>query len=218
VNALRQTLTRGDDDRGFSLIELLVGISILAIVGTVVTSTMIITMQTGQSVENTAASTSSVRTAEARVLSLLRSAIPPSSDEEVQPPAITQALPYRIQFYSQHGMDPRSPANLVLLFVNQQGELIERITTPSGTGPDWDYLNRNRTRRTIATGLTDRNIFSYYDQVGPTAAPMTASGELDLAERETVVSMRVEMSLDADDNPRTGPVTISSRIELRNLT
>ncbi|WP_157965361.1 PulJ/GspJ family protein [Euzebya rosea] len=218
MTALRHALERREDDHGFSLVELLVGISILAIVGTIVTSTMIITMQTGQSVENTAASTSSVRTAEARVLSMLRSAVPPSSSSTANPPAIIAGADYGIRFYSQHGRHPSSPALQVLIYVDPDGRLIERVTTPSGSGPDWTYSSTNSTERIIATGLTDRSIFSYYDQVAPSSTPMTLSGQLTAAQRETVVSVRVEMSLDADDNPRTGPVTISSRIELRNLT
>ncbi|MEO2105012.1 MAG: prepilin-type N-terminal cleavage/methylation domain-containing protein [Actinomycetota bacterium] len=206
-------------DKGFSLIELLVGISILAIVGTVVTSTMIVTLRTSESVENTAASSAAVRTAESRVLSLLRSAVHPSSSAVNQPPAIYAATDWGLGFYSQHGLDPRNPPNQVVLFVNNQNQLIERITTPSGSGPDWTYATANRTERVIANGLTARSIFTYFDRNDPGASSMTISGGwLDSAQLDSVESMRVEISLDADDNPRTTPVTISSRIELRNLT
>ncbi|AXV06457.1 hypothetical protein DVS28_a1766 [Euzebya pacifica] len=219
MSVLRSLLSRQRDEDGFSLIELLVGISILAIVGTVVTSTMIVTLRTTESVENTAASSAAVRTAESRVLSLLRSAVHPSSSAVNQPPAIYAGTDWGLGFYSQHGLNPRNPPNEVVLFVNNQNELIERVTTPSGSGPDWTYSTANRTERVIARGLTSRSIFTYYDRNDPGASSMTISGGwLNSAQLDSVESMRVEMSLDADDNPRTTPVTISSRIELRNLT
>ena len=219
MSRLRTLIARGHDEDGFSLIELLVGISILAIVGSIVTSTMIVTMQTSEGVENTAASAAAARTAESRVLSLLRSAVPPSSSSTTQPPAIYAASDWGMGFYSQHGLDPRSPANRVVLFVNNEGELIERITTPSGSGPDWTYSSANQRERVIASGVTSPSIFQFFDQVGPATSPMPITGGwLTSAQLDTVVSMRVEIVLDADESPRTGPVTISSRIELRNLT
>jgi len=219
VRMIRELLERRHAEGGFSLIELLVGISILAVVGTVATSTMIVTLQTSEGVENTAASSAAVRTAESRVLSLLRAAVPPSSSSTTQPPAIYAASDWGMGFYSQHGLDPRSPANRVILFVNNQGELVERVTTPSGSGPDWTYSSANQRERIIASGLTSRSIFEFFDQVDPGASAMPITGGwLSSAQLDTVISMRVEMVLDADDSPRTGPVTISSRIELRNLT
>ena len=219
MRTLHTLRERRREDGGFSLIELLVGISILAIVGTIVTSTMIVTLRTSEGVENTAASSAAARTAESRVLSLIRAAVPPSTSSTTQPPAIYAASDWGMGFYSQHGLDPRSPANRVILFVNGQGELVERITTPSGSGPDWTYSGANQTERVIARGLTSNSIFSFFDQVGQGTSPMPISGGwLTSAQLDTVVSMRVEMVLDADDSARTGPVTISSRIELRNLT
>ena len=107
----------------------------------------------------------------------------------------------------------------MVLYVNGAGELIERVTTPSGRGPDWTYSTTNRTERVILHGLTTRSIFAYYDEVASDADPLTYSGGwLSSTDLESVVSMRVELTVDADDNARTSPVTISSWLALRNLS
>jgi Tfp pilus assembly protein PilW len=229
---IRRTL-RGmrDDDSGLSLVELLVSglltIAIMAMIGTMFIQTAKITANSTQTSKsnNVASNIANELTSAIRVATTLA-----KSGQILPDPAVVSGTRESLQIYSLSNTDPGAPAPVRITFAIVAGNppLIElrsvteeRCTaTPSGGFWTFSTCATTTTRNlggqvSAVTGTTDQ-FFTYYTDTAGTQPILIGTGSLSAAQRATVASIRVYVSVKATGS-QTKQTVISNLVVLGNL-
>ncbi|MGY3128354.1 prepilin-type N-terminal cleavage/methylation domain-containing protein [Agrococcus sp. UYP33] len=217
-----------DRERGLTLIEMLVAISLFAIVSTLIT-TLVVTVS--QSFSREASEQDSTRTA---VLGMQQISRVIRSGTEVPVSTSWQALPAfesaRADSMILNGyLDTPSTATgptRVSLAVNAAGELVETRFPSTRSGGDWVFATTpNRTRVVVrdvaprgtplATG-TSPALFTYLKADG-TALTIPSTGALTETQRREIVAVRVSLVVQTAASDDAAPAQLLSTVGIPNL-
>lgn len=215
-------------ERGFTLMELLVAMSVLAIVTTVLTMMIVALSQTFARQESEQDSSRTAAVGMQQISKVIR------AGAEVPRSSTWQALP---AFESARAdslilnayLDPETAVvgpTRVELAVNSAGELVETRWSARRSGGDWVY-NTTPTRTHVVVrdvaprgtpvgGSPSPALFTY---VGATGAPIVlpASGTLTEAQRREVVAVRVSLVVQTSAGTDAAPAQLVSTVSIPNL-
>jgi prepilin-type N-terminal cleavage/methylation domain-containing protein len=202
---------RGAGQEGFTLVELLVAMSVLALVLTLVYGAF---KQLGGSVEG--ATDRIVNLDEARLLmdtmtKDLRTAVNPSSGI----PAFATADDRSVIFYGN--LNSTQPRKIEIL-VDANNKLVERVTLPSGSAPftaaSFSGPAIVRVVGSFVSGTAP--IFRYVKTDGTewneSQTPLTATSDL-----ESIGAVEVTIAIQKTSRQLTNPTTLTDRVRLPNI-
>jgi prepilin-type N-terminal cleavage/methylation domain-containing protein len=210
---------RLDDERGFTLVELLVTMSILALAMALITGSAIFLQRAVRQTQQRLDDLAQARLAMDATTMWLRGAVTAErSDtaEDRQPFTLTQRR--RVDFLSNVRATDASgdPApQRVRLEVTPAGELEERVWPGRiNAAGQWTQAGGPRTR-IIARGIAEEHPFTFFDADGNEITP-TSEGNLTQAEREAVRYVGVNVVVQQSPGVDVPPSQLSSRVGLPN--
>ena len=208
------------DDRGFTLVELLVTMSILSVVMALITGSVIFLQRSINETDQRLDDLAQSRLAMDATTMWLRGAVTIAGDSTTggrQPFTLTQRR--RVDFFSNVRTTDASgdPApQRVRLEVINGGQLQERVW--SGriiANGSWVQTGAPRTR-IIARGISDDQPFTYFDADANEITP-SSEGNLSQAQREAVRYVGINVVVQQDPGVDVPPSQLSSRVALPNL-
>lgn len=237
--------TKLGDDSGITLIELLVSITLTAILMTIVVSAF---TQFSNSFRVSRSATDSANVADVGMNELTR-VIRSGTEIEVigtatNLPVFITAKKEELLLYAYLDTDSLNPSPTLIQFkINSTTRDLVETRWPStkvngywtfptfaGSAPDRTVVQtatpsliRVIARKLVAPTGTESPIFTYLKTEGcaaitPTCSIVPASGNgLSLTEINSVVAVSVTMKVQADDLQRAAPVTITNRVGIPNL-
>jgi len=203
-------------DRGLTLIELLVAISLFAIVSTLITTLVITVAQTHARQESQQDSTNGASLGMQHISRIIRAGteIPQSSTWQTAP-AFSVAEPSRmtLQSYLDVESTDEGPTRVALVIEPATGNLIERRIAPTKSGGLWIYTSAATTPRVLVRDVASGSSFTYLRADG-TPLPARALTE---AERREIAAVRVELVVQTHATDDAEPTALRTEVSLPNL-
>lgn len=223
-------MTIDSRDRGMTLVELLVAISLLAIATTLITA-MVVTLARGsarQEAEQYSSRTAAV--ALDQVGRIVRGATPTlHANGWQQLPALVEARADRVRLSTYLDADADNPApTLVELRIDAvSGTMTETRWPAYRSGGVWEFASTpSRTRvvlegvlpqgRSLPTGGSVQRAFAYFAADGR-ALPLPTSGQLTDAQRAEVSSIRVALAVQSQPGTAAAPAVIETTVSMPNV-
>lgn len=209
--------TRMDDDRGFTLVELLVTMSILAVVMALVTGSTIFLQRSINQTDQRFDDLGQARVAMDAASKWVRSAITverASSTIDTQP--FAEARRSRVDLIANVAVGGASgaPRRVVLDVVNgnQLREQVWRGTI--NAAGEWGQSG-SPTTRILARGLIDSRLFTFFDADGD---ELTPAGDTAMSEAACEQIRRVGIAISVQQAPNVDapPSQLSNRVTLPN--
>jgi len=205
-----------DSERGLTLIEMVVAMSLLAIVTTLVTVLVVTLSQTFARQESEQDSSNRAALAMQHVSRVIRSGteITQASSWQ-QAPVFSVAEPRTVTLQSYVGVESTAegPARVVLTIDTARGELTETRFAPRKSGGLWVYDTTPTSRRVLAHDVTEASAFAFVRANG-TLLPDRALAE---AERREIAAVRVDLVVQTHGGSDAQPAALRTEISLRNL-
>ena len=207
-------------EEGFTLVELLVTISILALVMGAVTTAVVATQRTVRETDQRYTDLGEARVAMNATSRNVRTAIRLNPGD----PAFIDAGPEHLEFYANVDVGAGDPKRVRL---DVQGddllETVEDGTVGSGAGANpvrtWTGDGAPRTR-TIARNLTNPTdgepLFEYFAQ-GASTPFATPGDQLPAADQGDVRQVRIELRVDSDAVPDVAETVLANRVRIPNF-
>lgn len=216
MNALRTRLSHRAGDAGASLTELLVTMFVsgivLAIVGTMFVNVARITTNSNASTQRNSIA--------GNIMSELSKVIRTASTNPTSgtpDPAIISGTGTALTLYSYVDANPASPAPTKVGFrIDAQGQVIEDRWTASISNSYWVFTG-SPTSRPLGGPVTTAAapLFSYIEADGDVIT--VASSGLTAAQRATVASVRVNVTLDNTLTTGADPIIVVNTVGMPNL-
>ncbi|ERG63670.1 hypothetical protein L332_04275 [Agrococcus pavilionensis RW1] len=223
-------MTADSRDRGMTLVELLVAISLLAIATTLITA-MVVTLarsSTRQEAEQYSSRTAAV--ALDQVGRVVRGATPTlHANGWQQLPAVVEARADRVRLSTYLETDADNPApTLVELRIDAaSGTMTETRWASYRSGGVWAFQSTPfRTRailagvlppgRSLPSGGSVGRAFDYFAADGR-ALPLPTSGQLTDAQRAEVSSIHVALAVQAQPGTAAAPAVIETTVMMPNI-
>ena len=229
MRGVRGTWARPGSDRGASLVELTVAMTITTVLLTGVSTTFLGLLGAVRTVTVTTSTVPDLRTAAEAVMRTLRVAYQPPGMPASQASALVTATPTALSFYAllnRTGADSTTQPLPMLVEYAWDGTCFNEATTPARVlssppagGPLYAWDTGRRVRCLLRTAQAPS--FTYFSRaavdvngVTVPALPVGASG-LDLQTRKTVQS--VQVTLTGDVSPGGRRLSLLSRTTLQNV-
>jgi prepilin-type N-terminal cleavage/methylation domain-containing protein len=216
---------RRTDDRGMTLVELLVSMGVFTVLGLAVMATTITTMRTTRNTSARNDDLNKVQVAMDAMTKYIRTAAqPPVPSGVAASTAMISAGPTDIQFY---GYDkPGAAPSLIRYYVDGTNRLIEERTPTSQCTAPYTWAAANKQTRVLATNLsTGQTIFVYHTVPVsapvpmPTGSPLPTSGSpavVAAADLVNIDSVAITLSVDVPTSPDIPSTRASSTVALQN--
>ncbi len=229
------------DDGGFSLVELLISMTIFSVLMGMVFTVLITTQKQVAGAGVRLDDIDQGRMALDVLSRTLRTAVEPAqlqvfcttcggSGTAAGATAITDAQQLTITLYSN--TDSAAGPNLITFSVQYDSSLkmttLTKSTQPPDVGSAPNYIYTTCTPgpgcskrvMTLVKGVTfpvgAPSFFQYFDNKGSDITPVSAGTSLTLSQLITIDSVGINMTVDTPDNFKAGPTTIYSRVGLPN--
>lgn len=208
-----------EDEHGFTLVELLATLTLLAVVMGGVTAAVVSTTRAVGTANHTMTDIAATRVALDRITRLVRSAVDADGSEISGRAALDVARAGEVVFYSLDGVGTSGAPNRVRLVV-QGDSLIEEITPATGSGPPYTYSAANRRTRTLARGLQSSDLFTFWTYRDPShpcgEELVPGSGGLSEAQRKAVDTIDVTLRIRGESGYSNEASTLVGRARLAN--
>lgn len=230
---LRRLRSRSDDDRGVTLVELMVTMIVTALVAAMTAALVIGVQRTNQENISRQDQVDAARVAVASMSKTLRATVTPSQLAATcagcTSPGFVQGSTARVQFYSN--LD--NPKNTVgpsrvtyeVMTGTRAGELVETIQRPSSPNPGasgYAYCTGGAgcaasiKTRVIARGVQlSKPVFTYFDADGAKMA-IPSSGNLSADQLGRVLSVELTVAVQGMGSYKAKPTTYIGRVLLPN--
>ncbi|WP_405217159.1 type II secretion system protein J [Agrococcus sp. Ld7] len=201
-------------DRGLTLIELLVAISLLAIVATLITTMVVSLSQNFSRQESQQDSTNQAALAMQSVTRVIRAGTEIDTNGQRLAPVFTAAAPESATMNTYVGVTSTADGpTRVTLAVNPKGELVETRVASRKSGGVWVYSGAPSTSRVIARDVISAAPFTFLRADG-TPLPARALTE---AERYEITAVQVRVTVQTHANSDASVAEMSSVVSLPNL-
>lgn len=203
-------------DRGLTLIELLVAISLLAIVTTLITTMVVSVSQNFSRQESQQDSTNQAALAMQNVTRVIRAGTEIELSTTWQPaPVFSVAAPASLSLNAYVGVDStaQGPTRVSMTVNPASGELVETRYASSKSGGVWVYRSSPSRTRVIARDVTTTAPFTYLRADG-TALPARVLSE---DERREIAAVRVRIAVQTHANGDASLAEMDSVVSLPNL-
>jgi prepilin-type N-terminal cleavage/methylation domain-containing protein len=205
------TVARFRDERGFTLVELLVTMTILSVVMALITGTAIFLQRSINETDQRYDDLAQARLAMDTTTKWVRSAI--TVDPFTQP--FNVARPSQVRLLANVDVAGGVPPQLVDLRV-VNGALQEQVWTGTINGSgDWQVASATPRTRTIAHGVTSTTPFTFFDADGNDITPAT-DRLLTQAEMELVRRVGFAVTVQQQPNLDVPPSQLRNRVVLPN--
>lgn len=206
---------RDERDRGFSLMELLVAISLLAVVTTLVTVLVVSLATTFSRQESQHDSANQAALGMQHVSRIIRAGT--EIDTTTWQPAPIFALADRqamtLQSYVGVESTEEGPTRVALAIDPATGDLVETRFEPRRSGGVWTYAATPSSRRVLIRDVADTSTFTYL-RSDSSELPTRALTE---AERREIAAVRVDLVVQTHGTDDAQPVAMRTEVSLRNL-
>lgn len=217
-----------DHARGFTLVELMVTMVVLAVAMAMVAGIMVTTSRT---FTKDRSATNSTNIAAAGMNELTR-VIRAGTEIRVSgggrnTPVFETAENETMTLHAFIDADSLDPRPVKVRFsVNDRRELVEtRYPAVAGSGPFWEFVppehpsvtSRVITRQITTAAAGEPALFSYYTADDPDAPLTVPSAGLDETTRRKIVIVRVRLKVQSDATGRSVPVVIENQVGIPNL-
>ena len=136
-------------------------------------------------------------------------------------PAFVTADKTQVAFYANldngsDGVHPATGPKLVNMYVDAQTELVEEVTSPTGTAPSYTYLPANKTVRFVGRYVANpatTPIFTYLDGNG-NALPGTP---LSASDRLAVHGVKINLAIRQSTTFQVAATALVNQVRLPNL-
>jgi type II secretory pathway pseudopilin PulG len=208
------------DERGITLVELLVAMALTAIVATLVVSIVATASRTLSSQALATTNSETAALAMRELTRVLRSGAPirltgSTATTPIVSAAGTASL--TVTSYVDSVVDPSVPVRV--LFAVTDGTLTEQRFTVTPVGDAFTIATTGGATRTLARGLTTtaaEPLFTYYDAAG-VIIPIPTGGTLPETDLPRIAAVRITVRVQRDDSQRASSVTIDNTVGLPNL-
>ena len=219
---LRRLRRERRDDRGITLAELLVTMTLLAIMSAIIVSFM---STISRSFTEDAAATDSTNVAASGMNELTRvirsgTELRLTGGGTVNAPVFIAATGNDVTLYAYIDTNSATPAPVKVRFsIDSQRRLVETRWNATTTTTPWEFVavatpSYSRiVARSIPVGSVP--MFTYLDVLGHVLTP--ASGTFTTTELKTIAAVQIELTVQADGTDRANPVTIRNAVSLPNL-
>jgi prepilin-type N-terminal cleavage/methylation domain-containing protein len=210
-------ISRLRDDRGFSLVELLVTMSLLSVVMALITGSAIFLQRSLNATDQRLGDLAQARLAMDASTKWLRSAVTvgrTDTTEDTQP--FTQASRTSVDFMANVGLSgaPGVPQRVELRVVNGN-ELREQVWRGVITaGGEWQPSGTSRTR-IVARGLTDPALFTFFDAAGTELTP-TGTANMTVVDRARIRRVGIAINVQRVPAPNVPQSQLRNRLTLPN--
>jgi prepilin-type N-terminal cleavage/methylation domain-containing protein len=210
-------ISRLRDDRGFTLVELLVTMTLLSVVMALITGSAIFLQRSLNETDQRFDDLAQARLAMDVSTKWLRSAVTVArtdTTEDTQP--FTQATRARVDFMANVGLSGASgaPQRVELQIVNGN-QLREQVWRGVITaGGEWQPSGAPRTR-TVARGLTTSQLFTFFDDAGADLTPAGATN-MTVVDRERIRRVGIAISVRQAPVIDVPPSQLNNRVALPN--
>ncbi|GEK80999.1 PulJ/GspJ family protein [Agrococcus baldri] len=212
-----QRLAAGRErERGMTLIELLVAISLLAVAMTLLTSMVVSASRTFTQQETQQDSTNRAAIAMRSVTQVIRGGTELELSSTWQPaPVFSTARPDSLTMNTYVGVDStdEGPTRVTLTVDAARGELVETRFASSRAGGVWVYSTTPSRTRVLAYDVSSSAPFSYL-RADSTALPSRALSE---TERREIAAVRVTLAVQSVPGSDASPAELVSVVSLPNL-
>ena len=207
---------------GFTLVELLVTVAILALVMGATTTAIISTQRTVRETDQRYTDLGEARVAMDAAGRLVRTAIRLNPRD----PAFVSAGPYALAFYANVDVATEDPKQVILQVQGDdlietvtEGDIIAGVDANGEPRRNWRAIGTPRTR-TIARNLTNsaqgEPVFEYYAQ-GAAQPLATPGGTLPAPDQVDVRHVRIELRIDSDAAPGVRETVLVNRLRIPNF-
>lgn len=203
-------------DRGLTLIELLVAISLFAIVSTLITTLVITVAQTHARQESQQDSTNGASLGMQHITRIVRAGteIPQTSTWQTAPAfSVAQPRSMTLQSYLDVESTDEGPTRVALAIDSAAGTLTERRFAPVKSGGIWTYGATPSSTRILVRNVTTASSFTYLRGDG-TALPARTLTE---PERREVAAVRVDLVVQTHATDDAEPTELRAEVSLPNL-
>ena len=202
-------------DRGLTLIELLVAISLFAIVSTLITTLVITVAQTHARQESQQDSTNAASLGMQHITRIIRAGTEIPSSTWQSAPAFSVAEPSRmtLQSYLDVESTAEGPTRVALAIEPATGILTERRIAPTKSSGLWVYTSPATAPRVLVRDVATGSTFTYLRADG-TQLPARALTE---AERREIAAVRVELTVQTHATDDAQPTQLRAEVSLPNL-
>lgn len=203
-------------ERGLTLIELLVAISLLAIVTTLITTMVVSVSQNFSRQESQQDSTNQAALAMQNVTRVIRAGTEIELSSTWQPgPVFTVAAPGSLTLNAYVDVDStaQGPTRVTITVDTASGELVETRYASRKSGGVWVYRSAPSRIRVIARDVTSTAPFTYLRANG-TPLPARVLTE---AERREIAAVRVRIAVQTHATSNASLAEMDSVVSLPNL-
>lgn len=234
---VRRASATAGDDRGVTLVELMVTMVVTALVAALTAALVIGVQQTNQENVSRQDQIDEARVAVRSMSKTLRAAVTPSQlatncleGAGCSSGAFTQASGTGVQFYSNldNADNSRGPSRVTYVLATtgpQAGELVETVQRPDSATPGasgYTYCTRGAgceariSSRVLARGVQSAApVLRYFDTAGG-AISVSAGANLSAEQLRSVLSVELTVSVQASGSSAAEPTTYIQRILLPN--
>jgi prepilin-type N-terminal cleavage/methylation domain-containing protein len=205
-----------DRERGLTLIELLVAISLFAIVSTLITTLVITVAQTHAREESQQDSTNGASLGMQHITRIVRAGteIPQSSTWQTAPAfSVAQPRAMTLQSYLDVESTDEGPTRVALTIDTATGQVTERRFAPRKSGGIWVYDATPTSTRVLVRDVTASSAFTFLRADGSTLPSRT----LTESERREIAAVRVDLAVQTHATDDAAPTALRAEVSLPNL-
>lgn len=215
------------DDSGFSLVELLVAIGLLALLVTMVAGLYISSMKTVSFSRSLTQNTAFAANAMNEASRVIRAGTAnPVANQTLSDPAFVSATNEQVILYAYVNLASSAEQPVMIsLSLNSSRQLVEKRWPATALQTGWSFPNPTVTppsstrmlAATVAPNVAgDPHLFTYLLADG-SVLPVPATGAFTADQRRTIASVMITLTVQASLTDSTNPVTLQNTVGIPNL-